>query len=233
MQPKAREFAYTGSLRCGTCGFLITAQVTRNRRGREYVYYRCTRCRGQIVSEAMLQAQIDEQIEGIALIPEFVEWAVEGIDGWRETDRAAGQAVYAQKVASLASLGTQLENLLTALTKGLVTEGEYAQRMASLLEERNGLKMALAQAETEADRVREAIESEVVFLANVKGWMRTGDVYLRRACLKALGSNLVLSGDKCSWSHIRSSCGCGPRTKGWRRNSGRLNPVKAALGAQK
>ena len=196
IQPKVQEFAYTGTLKCGVCGYFITAQLTTNRQGHEYVYYRCTRCSGQVISESKLQAQVDAEIVKVALIPEFVSWAVEEIAGWKQSDREAAAASYAQKATTMASLTGQLETLLTALTKGLVTEEEYGARKGSLLKERDLLKMELSEVELTADRVRAAIENEVVFLGNVKEWMRTGDAKVRRACLRALGSNFVLHGKK-------------------------------------
>lgn len=47
-QPKTREFSFTGNIRCGHCGCLVTAEtkskyVKASNETKSYTYYRCTR----------------------------------------------------------------------------------------------------------------------------------------------------------------------------------------------
>src|SRR5262249_45207288 len=42
-RPQKRHFAFTGMIRCGQCGLLVTAEVKTNRHGSQYTYYHCTR----------------------------------------------------------------------------------------------------------------------------------------------------------------------------------------------
>lgn len=42
-RPKTHTFTFTGMIRCGECGCLITAEEKINRYGYRYVYYHCTR----------------------------------------------------------------------------------------------------------------------------------------------------------------------------------------------
>src|SRR5207249_2782245 len=42
---KDREFAYTGMIRCGECGFSVTAEEKTNRYGYHYTYYHCSKRR--------------------------------------------------------------------------------------------------------------------------------------------------------------------------------------------
>ena len=42
-RPKTRRFAFTGMIRCGSCGGMITAEEKVNRYGYHYIYYHCTK----------------------------------------------------------------------------------------------------------------------------------------------------------------------------------------------
>lgn len=73
-RPKTRHFAFRGLLRCGTCGCLITAEIKKDR----YVYYRCTRSRGQChelpIREEELARQLGEPLKRLRITPERMEW---------------------------------------------------------------------------------------------------------------------------------------------------------------
>src|SRR5262249_27252018 len=45
VRPQKHTFAFTGMIRCGACGLLVTAEHKINRFGSRYTYYHCTRRR--------------------------------------------------------------------------------------------------------------------------------------------------------------------------------------------
>jgi len=90
-RPKHHEFAFTGSIRCGVCGCLYTAETKRKllRSGeiREYTYYHCTRRTTKIKCDQRyniraedLDLMIEKEIEKYTILPEFLEWALEGLN---------------------------------------------------------------------------------------------------------------------------------------------------------
>ena len=68
--PYRHEFAYTGLIRCGECYCAITASNVRNRFGRQYTYYHCTKkriaCSQPYVRVELLENQIFEHARSIA-----------------------------------------------------------------------------------------------------------------------------------------------------------------------
>ena len=129
LQPKHHVFPYTGMIYCKHCSAMITAQINTNRYGSVYTYYRCTRCRGHHISENVLQAQIDAEVSRIYVSEqEFMVWAREAVERFWHEDRQTDHAVYNQKLRTLSSVDTQLDNLLGVLTKGLITDEEYKTR---------------------------------------------------------------------------------------------------------
>jgi hypothetical protein len=61
---KRHEFPYTGLIRCGECGFMVTAEHKVNRFGSRYLYYHCSkrlpdyRCSQGAVTSYSLEEQI-------------------------------------------------------------------------------------------------------------------------------------------------------------------------------
>lgn len=82
------EFSFTGLIRCGECGCMITAEVKKKiikQTGisKLYTYYRCThkkkefKCKQKAISKDKLEIQIKEELERYQIMPEFRDWALE------------------------------------------------------------------------------------------------------------------------------------------------------------
>ena len=63
-RPKTLSFAFTGMMRCSSCGCAITAERKINRQGHHYIYYHCVRrpllkrCKEPYIEVKELEAQI-------------------------------------------------------------------------------------------------------------------------------------------------------------------------------
>lgn len=83
---KTRAFAYTGLIRCGECGFAVTAEEKTNRFGSRYTYYHCSkrrldyRCQQPCVSLAVLEDQIARFLDEITLPDAFHRWVIERLE---------------------------------------------------------------------------------------------------------------------------------------------------------
>lgn len=83
--PRKREFAFTGLIRCGACGCLITAEhkvkrYPRTNRTAEYVYYRCTRSKGcseQAVTGAYIEGKFEDLLRKVSFGRDFRQWLSE------------------------------------------------------------------------------------------------------------------------------------------------------------
>lgn len=64
VRPRRYRFAYSGLLKCGTCGLAVTAEQKTNRSGSTYIYYHCTHgkrtipCKEKSIEERELERQI-------------------------------------------------------------------------------------------------------------------------------------------------------------------------------
>lgn len=56
-RPRLHQFPFTGMIRCGSCGLMVTAEHKVNRYGSRYIYYHCTNRRmGPRCKEPVIQA---------------------------------------------------------------------------------------------------------------------------------------------------------------------------------
>lgn len=87
-RPKKHTFAFTGFIRCGECGCLITAETKKKllKSGeiRQHTYYHCTRrkktvdcSQRKVIREEDLSLQVEKELEKYTILPEFRDWALE------------------------------------------------------------------------------------------------------------------------------------------------------------
>src|SRR5579871_1080932 len=79
-RPQKHRFPFTGMIRCGSCGMMITAEHKINRFGSHYIYYHCSkhklgpRCTEPVVPAAFLEAQILAFLQSLSLPVQLFEW---------------------------------------------------------------------------------------------------------------------------------------------------------------
>ena len=72
-RPQVRSFAYTGLIRCGGCGLMVTAEHHEKPSGKTYDYYRCTRrntgdiCREPAIPAGALDAEFARMLQHIEI----------------------------------------------------------------------------------------------------------------------------------------------------------------------
>jgi hypothetical protein len=73
---KKHNFAFVGLMKC-LCGALITAEIKIKKNGRKYIYYRCTKKKGQCqekyLREEILTGQIKSFLQKVSLSSQDTE----------------------------------------------------------------------------------------------------------------------------------------------------------------
>ncbi|MHB8523782.1 MAG: recombinase family protein [Limisphaerales bacterium] len=197
---KRHEFAYTGLLRCGECGFAVTASYHRNRHGSLYSYYHCTkkrpdyRCQQPFVSVEDLEAQMADFLRAITLPERFHKWAMRRLE--RLAD-ARKQDLLTQRRAleqARASVERQIANLTGLRVRDMLTDEEYVTQRKELERERIALHQRLQQAGQES-----WIEPARVLVSFNRGLVsrfQVGNSQQKRLILEIVGLNPTLAGGK-------------------------------------
>ncbi len=191
---KAYDFPYTGMIRCGECGFAVTAEHKTNRFGSHYTYYHCSwrrldyKCAQRSISEARLEEQMARFVEEVTLPEKFHTFEMERLHGLTAEDE---ELLAKQKRAiehQAASLDRQLANLKQLRIRDLLDDAEFLEERQKLTRERIRVAQEIQKlAETgerfEPDRLLVQFNKEAALR------FQSGTPQEKRFIVQILGSN--------------------------------------------
>jgi site-specific DNA recombinase len=200
---KTGTFAYTGMIRCGECGFSVTAEDKTNRYGYRYTYYHCSKrrldrhCSQPYVSLRELEGQILEFLEEVSLPEKFYQWALVRCE---QTSKEQMDQVEAQKQSLLqaqTASARELDNLTRLRIRDLLTDEEYLKQRNEIERQQLGIAQRLGILNQDQNRFEPA---QLLISLNHRliSCFKSGDVHKRRFILNTAGSNLVLKDEKLS-----------------------------------
>ena len=199
---RRHEFPYTGLIRCGACGLMITAQQTINRHGARYVYYFCTkrglgpRCAQPGVRAEALERQILGFLASLSLDPRLHAWALAVIEHEHQASTKFEAARIASLGASRQAVTRELAELTRLRLRCLLTDDDYVRERERLVREQQRLDSALTRPSA-SDAFKPARALFALSNEAVK-WFLMGNGRARRELLKIVGSNPVLTDRKLS-----------------------------------
>lgn len=210
------EFPYTGMVRCGECGCMVTAEVqvkrskTKPGQFKNHVYYHCTlrskyqKCgQRKYVRGADLDAQISDLLSKVTILPEFRDWAVESLSQANAREIEERTAIFESQHRALAQAQRSLDNLTQMRYKDMIGDEEFLVEKNKLQEQIVILKTKMKETDSRTTDWLELTEKVFHFASNARLAFLQGDVQTKREILTALGSNLILKDRKLS---LTTSC---------------------------
>ncbi|MFP5234340.1 MAG: recombinase family protein [Acidobacteriota bacterium] len=196
---KTHAFAYTGLIRCGSCGGSITAEDKTNRFGSRYVYYHCTHkkarkpCAEKCIEEKQLERQILTFLRSVTLNRNEIDRALAAVEEARKTHGAETNIREAIEQA-LAGCTRNMDNLTKLRFRELISDEEFVRQRTELNREEAVLKERLSKLDTE-DWI-EPSRNLFHFGNRATFWLTHGTKSEKRLILATVGSNLLLSAKK-------------------------------------
>jgi DNA invertase Pin-like site-specific DNA recombinase len=196
-RPIRHNFAYAGMIRCGECGFAITAEERTNRYGSHYTYYHCSKrrldyqCTQRYVQAAVMEQQMLAFLRSLSLSHRVREWAVVEVANKASDVAGARAAQLAALDLAIARNLKELDNLTGLRIRELLTDEEFVARRHLL--EHDGLR--LADARRIAKNLHDQFEPErtiVSFSAEAAERFVSASTKRKRLLVAAVGSNLTL-----------------------------------------
>lgn len=199
-RPKRYEFAYTGLIRCGACGYAITAENKRNRYGYRYVYYHCTHknhrmpCRGKSLENNLLENQILGFLDTVYLDDQEIQEIFSLIERKRQKEQSSASGVKQSVEKALQACQRNLDNLTRLRYRDLITDEEFIRQRSELDREREKLKQRLEQLRSE--KWIEPSRRLFQFSNRAKFWLLHGTIAEKRLIVSTVGSNPRLTDKK-------------------------------------
>lgn len=201
-RPKQHGFAYTGLIRCGTCGCGVTAEEKHNRYGYRYVYYHCTRkkrespCFEKCLEEDDLEKQLLAFLDDIYLDDRTLNDVLALIEKENEEERESAIAVRHSVEKALEACARNRDNLTRLRYRELITDEEFVRQRTELNLEQEKLKQRLEH--LDGQRWIEPLRNAFLFANRAKFWLLHGEITEKRLILSTMGSNLFLKDKKLS-----------------------------------
>lgn len=219
-QPRPREerlFAFTGMMKCATCGCSITAQakVKRQKNGNvhHYTYYNCTKkrydaeCDEKHVEVKLLHFQIGAVLQDIRISEEYRDWAIRHVHEVRKNEAESDSMALKTKHKECEEVTQQLQSLTLNFTgptnkdRTIISDEEYQALKSDLLKRKGVLEDDLKFKNKAVEQWAELSEQTFDFACYAHLWYENGDEKIKRAILACLGSNLRLKGKKLQISY--------------------------------
>lgn len=196
-RPNKKAFAYTGLIRCGSCGLSITAETKRNKYGSVYTYYHCTRsryetpCAERYVQAESLERQMVAFLDSLRIAPKAAKWLTATLGGQatirsneRESQRTSIQS-------SVRALDKELDTLTDLRVRSLLTDEEFTRKRLELTRSRVNLGQQLEELSGERD-ASEPLRTLISFSNQAVELFNGADDSLKRLLLKTTSSNSTL-----------------------------------------
>lgn len=132
---QAKEFAFTGLLRCGYCGYMVTAEEKRKKSGKTYVYYHCSgstnkdksrpRCPKPHVREEALAERLGEIVARIQLDDRVFRSLRDALKSSAVEQQQFHEEAVSRLQAKAAKLQRQLKTLYMDKLDGNLSPDDY------------------------------------------------------------------------------------------------------------
>lgn len=201
-RPHRLRFAYTGLIRCGACGYMVTAEHKVNRFGSRYLYYHCShrakaiRCRQPVLEVKTLERQIEAYLGRMRIDQALHQMMIE--DSTQASRDDVGREAIRQELSqTLRGLATQDANAVDLRLMDHITEAEFLSRRQRIAKERALLEERLRHLDVQRDAF-EPLADLILFSQRAVDWFRAGGDEERRLILQTVGSNLSLTNKELS-----------------------------------
>jgi len=159
-------FPFTGLLKCGECGCMITAQYAKQRK---FIYYRCTKknktrkCNQPYISDISMLRQLKDFLNRIAIPSEWAEIMLSELDRIKNEDVKGrkGQTHYFKN--QIREIDKRLNKLINAYLDSTINKKVFVQKKEELLIEKVGVQEKMNRIAKKGDAwvgcVRDFIEN--------------------------------------------------------------------------
>ncbi|MEF8758752.1 MAG: recombinase family protein [Candidatus Accumulibacter sp. UW25] len=200
-KPQKHTFPFTGLIRCGGCGLMITAEHRINRYGSRYTYYRCTkrrtnpRCSQPYVTAQLLENEFSRFIERIMLDDAMTLELSQAVLAQCEYHYPANVSAQESAARELQMLRKQLSTTTDLRVRNLIEDEEYLARRREIEMEVIANEERLKKIQSSPDWFEPA-KLLISFRNQAISWFSAGTDEVKRNIVFCLGSNFTLTDKK-------------------------------------
>lgn len=196
-RPMKKEFAFTGWIRCGECGFSITAHERQNKYGSRYTYYHCSKQRRDLTcgQPHVRKEALEKQIVAF-LMRVFAPARIEAMAHKQQTRsidlRNRADELQQEKIgAALAKLEGERAELTRMRFRQLIDDDQFSARSSELNEACEVMRSKQRILQDSEHRI-ELFEKVMEFSVMAVEMFRSGEIDIQRRIMRIVGLNPIL-----------------------------------------
>jgi hypothetical protein len=204
---KKHEFAFTGFMKCGSCGASITATLKTKKlqstgRMKSYCFYHCTKrlkvaCSASAyVREADMETMVASELSKYDIHPELAQWAIKIIQENKQDEEEKNSAIVHEQELAETRIEKELNHLIEMRLSGDLTPEKYRE-----IHERkqNDLQTIRARKDFHIEQQKAIslnIKEDIHFLTEVVKRFKKADVKAQKTVCQKFGGNWLVSDGK-------------------------------------
>lgn len=209
-RPHIHTFAFTGMIRCGECGCMITAEhkTKRQKNGNVhyYTYYHCTKrkrgpkCVQSVVQQNDLEGQIISLLDQLDISQEVHDFGMKWMREQNAKDSVNTNAVLTNLQKDYKDCVAVIDGLIDMRAREELNKEDFQRRMEDAQKEKKRLEELLADTGDQIDKRIKFANEAFEFVEHAMLKFKTGPWEKKKEILSTLGSNLSLMDRKLSVS---------------------------------
>lgn len=137
--PEKHKFAFSGLLTCGKCGCAITSEIKKGK----YIYYRCTRYKGQCgnkaVKEEALIEKFGEVVKKIEIDTNILNWLKEALKDSHKDEKEYHNTQIENLQKQYNKYNNRLDRLYEDKLDDIITKEFYEEKSKIWMKEQNDI----------------------------------------------------------------------------------------------
>lgn len=200
---KTYSFPFTGIIKCGCCGGMITAEIKKKfnhkmQRTKEYTFYHCTKRKKGIrcnqkhyMSGLELEKQIYDILGKYTIHPQFREWGLELLKEENGKEIEDSNMILENLRKQLTDTEKKQQRLTEFLLSETIDEETFSTKKEEYRSEIIKLRTRIKENEQRSDNWIEKLEDAFNFLTYAREEFVNGGMEKKKEILLYLGLNLI------------------------------------------
>jgi site-specific DNA recombinase len=212
-RPKHKRLPFTGIVKCGECGGMITAEekfkkIKSTGEIKRYLYHRCTRnkshipCNQKAINHEDFSTQIHDILGSITIPKEFLHWATKILEEQNKTEKTERNSVLKSQQKNYKDCLKRIDNLVQLYINPkntenhLLTEEEFKSQKNYLTQEKGRIEKEIRNTEEGVNEWLDLTVEKFEFATYAQRHFDEGDIPTKSAILRAIGQNFVFMDGK-------------------------------------
>lgn len=207
---KRHDFALNGVIKCGECGYCITAEMHtkhyKNGNSQVFTYYHCTKkgkdkginCNQPYVPGKKMEEQFTSELGQLECDKEFVDFAYEALEQVKEKDSEVSKDSFEALKTALDGVNRRIDNLIALKISpdnsdgSLLSDVEFSDRKRGLLMEKEKISKELSQLNPNSSEWAELAKDSFDFAIASSKMFKNGDSNDKKVIFKEISLNPIL-----------------------------------------